>query len=234
MSEYPSPFGTLSDGSTLVGDSRGGPTPPPRKPWLPVLVIALVALVALVMVAGAAFLLLSGDDEGSSDEPASTQSTPKGTEDHADERDVQPAPTPEAPAEPSSPEQPSLLSVKGTTRAFQALIRASKGREAMTLRVDPDRVTAIVKGKVLTYSKGGELQDLPGPPATIGTFDLTDVDPAAPSRIEKALREKGKTLDYMAYVSNAAFVEDTWVVAANDGTAYYRADPDGRNLRKNG
>ena len=233
MSEYPSPFGTLSDGSTLVGDS-GAPTPPPRKPWLPVLVIALVAVVALVIVAGTAFLLLSGDDEESSDEPASTQSVPKGTEDHSDERDVQPAPTPEAPAEPSPPEQSSLLSVKGTTRAFQALVRASRGRKAMTLRVDPDRVTAIVKGRVLTYASNGELQDLPGPPTTINTFDLADVDPSAPARIEKALVEKGKRLDYMAYVSNAAFETDVWVVAANQGTAYYRADPDGRNLRKSG
>src|SRR4051812_15110469 len=146
MSDYPSPFGSLSDGSRLLGDTSGGPTPPPRRSWVPVLVIAAVAVVALVMVGGAALLLLSGGDD-SSGKPASTVSARPGTTDRSD-----PAPAPEAPEEPSAPSEPeraSVLSPNGSLEALDAIRGAANGREAMTLRVDPDGMTAIVKGKVI-------------------------------------------------------------------------------------
>jgi hypothetical protein len=181
---------------------------------VPVLIIALVAVVALVIVAGAAILLLSRGDDSSGD-PVTTQAAPV------------PAPTPERPARPR--ERPSPYSVSAVSEGLRQIRREANGREAFTLRVDESGITAIVKGKVIVY-RDGKLQTFPGPRTTLGTFDLGSVDAAAPSRIYRAVREKGKRLDYMAYVSNAALTEDMWNVATGQGSAYYRADVSGRNL----
>jgi pyruvate/2-oxoglutarate dehydrogenase complex dihydrolipoamide acyltransferase (E2) component len=220
MSEYPSPLGSLSSG-TLLGDTGGGPTPPPRKPWLPVVVIALIAVVALVMVAGAAILLLSSGSSDSSATPAPTQAG-------APERPS--TATPEAPAEPAPPERPSGLSPKGSADALRAIRAAAKGRDAMTLRVDPDGMTAIVKGKVIVY-RNGQLQVLPGPPTTPFKFSLDDVDPAAPSRINKLVRERGKQVEYLVYVVNPVDKAVTWTIVTKD-SKNYSADPAGRRLCK--
>src|SRR5215204_2859856 len=236
MSEYQSPLGTLSSGGHLLGDTGGGPTPPPRRPWVPVLVVALVAVVALVMVAGAAILLLSGGDE-SSDDPPAASTGPAGTEDHSDERTVAPA-EPETPARPQETpaaprERPSILSAKGTAAALGTIRGAAVGRKAITLRIDPDRVTAIVKGKVLTYSRDGDLQDLPGPGTAPNGFSLDDVDTRAPSRINALVREKGKQVEYLVYVVNPVTKDITWVVVTRD-SKNYSADPSGRRLCKLG
>jgi len=228
MGDYRSPLGTLSSGGHLLGDTGGGPTPPPRRRWVPVLVIAVIAVVALVMVAGAAVLLLSGDD--ASDDPPAARTGPAGTEDHADERTVAPE-RPSEPAEtPAAPrERPSLLSATGTAEALTKIRAGADGRKAMTLRIDPDRVTAIVKGRVLTYSKDGRLQDLPGPPTTPVSFDLGDVEASAPSRIDQAIRAKRKQVEYVVYVVNPVTEDVGWTIVTKDGKNY-SADPSGRRL----
>lgn len=233
MSQQDPALGSLSSGQ-LLGDSGSGPTPPPRRAWLPVLVIALVAAVALAMVAGAAVLLLSGDDS-SSDEPAVTATTP-GTEDHSDERDVQPAP--ETPAEPEQPapeaparpaEQPSLLAPAGVRGALRRIRAEAGGRKALTLRIDRRSVTAVVKGKLILF-RDGKLQALPGPPEAPNGFRLDGVDDTAPSRIEKGLRRKGKRLDYVAFVRNPITGERSWAAFPVGGGSGYGADESGRGL----
>jgi hypothetical protein len=221
MANEESAFGSLSSGQ-LLGDTGGGPTPPKRPPWLPILVIGLIAAVALVMVAGAAILLLAGGDESSSSDPPATRSV------DAPERPAQPAPEEPAPEEPARPERPSILSPAGTAEALRAIRAAAKGRDAITLRVDPDGVTAIVKGKVLVY-RNGEVQTFPGPPSTPVAFSLGDVDDVAPSRINRAVREKGKQVEYLVYVANPITGDRTWTIVTKDGKNY-SAGPAGRRL----
>lgn len=229
MSDDPSPFGTLSDGSTLLGEtgppaSPGpGPTPPPRRSWLPV-AVALVAVVVLTIFGGTALLVLSSGDDSSSP-PASTQAAPTGT-------DARPTPEqPAVPAPPAEPERAAILSPKGTAQALRAVRREAGRRPAVTLRIDPDRVTAIVRGKVIVYNRDGDVQSLPGPTSTTFGFSLGDVDDAAPARIDRAVREKGKRIEYVVYVVNPITKDVTWTIVTKDGKNY-SADPSGRRICK--
>jgi hypothetical protein len=237
MSEYQSPLGTLSSGGQLLGDPGSGPTPPPRKtPWAAIIVIAVVVLFALAVVAGAAALIVLSDGD-SSDDPPVASTGPAGTEDHSEERDVPPA-EPEAPAapqeeEPSSPrERPSLLSAAGTAEALSAIRAAAKSDDAITLRVDAAAVTAIVKGNVFVY-RDGKLQKLPGPPSAPLLFDLGDVDAAAPSRINAAVKEKGDRVEYVVYFANPVTDRRSWTVVTKGGKNY-SAGASGRRLCKLG
>jgi hypothetical protein len=236
MSNYESPLGSLSSGGTLHTDTGGSPTPPPRKtPWAAIVVVAAVVLVLVAIVAGAALLLLSGGGDDDDGPVASTTEGPAGTEDHIEERDVQPRP--EEPADPAPEEtpreeepreRPSLLSERGTSAALRELRSAAKGK-AITLRVDRERITVVAEGNVLIYDSEGKLQKLPGPPSVPIGFSLDDVDPRAPARIDGALREKGERLDYLAFVINPVTDEGRWSVFAKGGKSY-SADASGRNL----
>lgn len=227
MAQDESPFGSLPSSSGLGGDPGGafgsdpGSGGSPRRTFTQARVIVFFVMVTLGAAGFALFPNHGGSRKRSATSPPAATATPERPS----------TSTPPNPTRPLPPrEQPSPLSPSGMRRALRAVGAQAGSRKALTLRVDRSGLTVIVRGKVIVF-RDGDVSTFPGPDTGTGSFALSSIDPAAPSRIERALARKGKRLDYAAFVVNPVTGKRSWVAQTVGGSSGgYGADASGRGL----
>lgn len=204
--------GLPADGSTMVSGLPTAPAeePPPPDWPLTVVMVAVATLVAFVMVSA------QWGDVGSVRTGASAAVT-------------------ELPRESS--EQGSYVEAANFRRALEEIgRRAGSGARVQLMRVDPGQVWIVldVEGRQRVIRVTGDgVTDDEGGDASSAETRLDAIDPEAPERMLRGLRERFRVApDDIEYFSLAGWT-GTWNAFLVDGT-HYAADERGRKLVKVG